>query len=398
MSKDLRDYIVKLNDRNIQRQRETGFTLYAILGAIIYCVFYLIDNLSVLTLAKNSDQYYLVIVITSNIVFTLFIINLTFLTKTRKTRNTKVFHQEPLKIEFRDIPVFLAFGIISYLNFHSIQFSPCSIFTCFLTAFGVIVLLNFLSPFAAVIIRRVILYKKKKRGNSVEIIDFTMFNGKATKLFTISLLSYSAIMISLIIAAIVYAGIEFTSDAISLTVKFTLVLYGLLYLLKCAIETRSKKNKNTELEDFEKEIFFEQLSDEEIAKRFENDFDGIPFSKWLDKKQIEVYQFFEKKRGEFLNIDYLITQVDQIDKDKMPYEFNGRLEGIIKEQSRLLSETGDFVQKTSNAFKNLRAFASLNNNEFAQLNTVQTLFQNNVSGFNISYSNVSDKILGRQRL
>lgn len=46
--RDLKDYIVKLNDRNIQRQRETGFTLYAILGAIIFCIFYLIDNIGFL--------------------------------------------------------------------------------------------------------------------------------------------------------------------------------------------------------------------------------------------------------------------------------------------------------------------------------------------------------------
>ena len=67
--RDLKDYIVKLNDRNIQRQRETGFTLYAILGAIIFCFFYLIDNIGVFISIKNDIDFLNIAVVTSNTIF-----------------------------------------------------------------------------------------------------------------------------------------------------------------------------------------------------------------------------------------------------------------------------------------------------------------------------------------
>ena len=174
MSKDLRDYIIKLNDRNIQRQRETGFTLYAILGAIIYCIYFLIDNIEVIFVIKTSDDYYLISVITSNILFALFFLYVSYQTKTRKKQITKIFpYHEPLKIEFVDLPVILIFAIIAYINFSSIQLSPSKLFTCFLSVFGTLSALNLVSPFIAVLFRKIRLYQKKKRGNSIEKIDFT---------------------------------------------------------------------------------------------------------------------------------------------------------------------------------------------------------------------------------
>lgn len=398
MSKDLRDYIVKLNDRNIQRQRETGFTLYAILGAIIYCIYFLIDNLNALFIIKKTYDYFLVMTITSNLLFALFILSMSFHIKTRKKRITKIFpYQVPLKIEFSDIPIFLTFAIISYLNFFSIQFSPFKIFTWFLSVFGVIVTLNLVSPFVAVLIRQIKLYRKQKKGHSVEKIDFTAFNQTTIKTFSISFFLYSIVLFTLAGISIANSDLKFEVTQFSLIIKYTIIFYGFLYLVKLAIDIRTLQNRHTELEDFEKEIFFEKLSDEEIAKRFEHEFDGIPFSKWLTDKQNEIINHFDTKRQEFLKSDLLLLNIDQIDKNKMPHEYIGRLDSVINEQSRLLSETSDFVQKISSAFKNLRNFGSLNDAEFVQLNYIQTLLQNNISSFNITYHNLTNKIEDRQK-
>lgn len=398
MSKDLRDYIVKLNDRNIQRQRETGFTLYAIFGALVYCIYFLIDNLKVLQLIKTTYDYFLVMTITSNVLFALFILSMSFHVGTRKTKITKIFpYREPLKIEFSDIPLFLIFIIISYLNFFSIQFSPFRLFTWSLYLFGIIVTLNLLSPFVVVLIGKINIYSKKKKGNSIEKIDFTAFNQTTINRFSISFFLYSLVLFTFVFLSIFNAELNCDVDNLSLTIKYTLIFYGFLYLIKLAINISSLQGRNSELENFEKEIFFEKLSEEEIAKRFEHEFDGIPFSKWVSDKQTEIITYFDTKRKEFLNTDVLILNVDQIDKSQMPHEYHGRLEVVIKEQSRLLSEASDFVQKISYAFKNLRNFGSLNDLEFNQLNYVQDLLQNNISGFNTLYQSLSNKIIERQK-
>ncbi|MES2727254.1 MAG: hypothetical protein V4643_09145, partial [Bacteroidota bacterium] len=124
---------------------------------------------------------------------------------------------------------------------------------------------------------------------------------------------------------------------------------------------------------------------------------GVPFSKWITNKHMEVIDFFDRKRQEFISCDILIIDLDNISKNTLQFEYNGRLNKIIAEQARLNKETDDFIQKLSSTFNNLKTFASLNDVEIQDLNYVQSFLNNNNRGFNNLYFNLSKQITERQK-
>lgn len=397
MERDLKEYIVKLNDRNIQRQRETGFTLYAILGAIIFCFFFLIDNLSIFSEIINNNNHLDIAIIISNSLFILFFLYLAYETTTSHRKLTKIFpSQQPLTIEFVDIPLFIALILISFLNFLNLNNSQNISHYYYLLIFGIIAILNILLPFIIKVFSLIKRKRKKKKGLSVEIIDFTTFDKKTIKAISFGFLSYTIILT--VLSIILLSKVKFDLDTIAITaiIKYTIIFFGLLFLIKTSINIKSKQNDNNQLEDFEKEIFFEDLKNEEISKRFEREFAGVPFSKWITNKHIEIMNFFDTKRQEFLGADLLIIDVDNVDKNKMKHEYIGRLNDIIKKQLELLNDTNDFVQRIRTTFSNLKNFGSLNDDEVQQLNFVYNFLKNSILGFNNQYRNLSKKIADRQ--
>jgi len=395
--RDLKDYIVKLNDRNIQRQRETGFTLYAILGAIIFSFFYLIDNLPTLICIKNDIEYLSISAFTANALFIFSYFYLSYETLTRKRRVTKIFpNKEPIDITIVDTPLFSAFAVICFLNFYILPDTQTKLHFWFSIFFGTLGGLNLLSPFIMVIWRWIKRRIKKKKGLSVEVIDFTFGNERMVKVASTFLLLYGILLLSFAILTIFSIDLNIKANSTAEVTKYTSIFFGLLFLIKTATDIKAKEKDNNQLEDFEKEIFFDDISNKEIAHRFENEFAHVPFSKWMTNKHSEVMNYFNTKRQEFLACDLLIADLDRIDKATLNFEYNGRLNKIIAEQLRLLNETNDFAQKIRTTFNNLKTYASLNGQEAQDLNYVQNYLNNNIRGFNNLYYNLSKQITDRQ--
>lgn len=396
--RDLKDYVVKLNDRNIQRQRETGFTLYAILGAIIFCFFYLIDNIPILIALKNDLNYLNIAVITANTLFTLSYFYLSYETLTRRRRVTKIFpYQEPISITIVDSPLFIAFATISFLNFRYLPNSQCSLHFWYLIFYGTLAGLNLISPFLMLIWIWIKRRTKKKKGLSIEVIDFTVGNDKMVKTASKALLIYAILLSAFTIITVLNIKLGVQATSIAEIVKYSSVFFGLLFLVKTTTDIKATEKNNNQLEDFEKEIFFDNITNEEIGKRFETEFSGVPFSKWITDKHMEVLDFFDTKRQEFIACDLLIIDLDKINRNALQYEYNGRLNKIIVEQIRLLNETNDFTQKLSSTFNNLKTFASLNDAEIQDLTYVHSFLNNNIRGFNNLYFNLSKQITERQK-
>lgn len=395
--RDLKDYIVKLNDRNIQRQRETGFTLYAILGSIVFCVFYLIDNIEIPSAIYADNKFRNIAVFSANATFIASLFYFSYETATRRQTLTKIFpYKRPLNIDVSDYPFFISYLTISILNFWLLGQHQNAWHKVFLWIFMLLTFFNVLSPFVIQLFGYFSRRRKKKKGQTVEEFDFTFFNKKVIRIFSIVFLSYATIL------SIYWVFITFKIDfslspkEIASISKYVVIYFAFLYLIKKAMDIKSKEHNNNQLEDFEKEIFFENISNEDIAKRYEKDFDGIPFSKWITEKQVEIMDFFDKRRQAFLAQNLLLINVDTIDKIKLPYEFAGRLQDVINNQANILTETIDFVQRISTAFNNLKNFSSLNEEEVEKLNYVQKYLNQLINSFNIQYSNLSEQIESRQ--
>lgn len=395
--RDLKDYIVKLNDRNIQRQRETGFTLYAIWGSIVFCVFYLIDNIEIPFGIYTNNKFLNVAVFSANAIFIISLFYFSYGTATRRQTLTKIFpYKRPFNIDISDYPFFILYLTISILNFWLLGQQQNTWHKIFLWIFMLLTFLNVLSPFVIKLFGNLSRRRKKKKGHTIEEFDFTFFNKKVIRIFSIIFLSYATILSVYWFFVAFKIHFCLNSKQIAAISKYLVIYFAFLFLIKKAMEIKSKEHDNNQLEDFEKEIFFENISNEDIAKRYEKDYDGIPFSKWITEKQLEIMDFFENKRQDFLAQNLLLINVDKIDMTALPYEFTGRLQDIINNQANILTETIDFVQRISNAFNDLKNFSSLNEEEVDRLNYVQNYLNQLINSLNIQYNYLSAQIESRQ--
>jgi hypothetical protein len=395
--RDLKDYIVKLNDRNIQRQRESGFTLYTIIGAIIFCFIHLLDNFEIAIRIINDLKHLYITVIVSNAIFLFSFFYLSYNSATRKITLTKIFpFKRPFDFEIGYYIFFIFYLTISIFNFILLPKVQHIWHIIFLLIFGILTLLNVISPFVIKFFESKKINEKKKKGYSIEEFDFTFFNESLSKNISIVLFCWAITLFVFWIFILYNIDFNLETKLISSTSKYVLVYFALLYLIKKALDLKSKEQENYQLEYFEKEIFFQNISNDEIKNKFENDFDGIPFSKWISNKHIEIINFFEIKSQEFISQDILINELNTIEKTKYTFEFSGRLQSIIDNQSKYLKETTDFVQRISVAFNDLKNFSSLNDDEINQLNYVHNYLNQSINGFNILYNNLSSHIILQQ--
>lgn len=391
--RDLKEYIVKLNDRNIQRQRETGFTLYAIIGSIVFCVFYLIDNIEIAFSICTKTNFLNFAAFMANAVFIFSFFYFSYGSATRRQTLTKIFpYKTPLSLSIGDFPLIISYLSISIINFCLIGQSQNNWHKYFFGIFGFLTLLNCLLPYGIMLYGSYSRSQKKKKGHSIEEFDFTFFNKGLISAISKGFLFY-AIVLSLFWLWVVHM-VEFAikpNDIGSIS-KYVILYFALFYLIMKAMDIKSKEHNNNQLEDFEKEIFFENISNEDIAKKYEKDFDGIPFSKWITEKQLEIANFYDLKRSDFVKQAILLQDVDNVDVKQFPYEVSGRLQDVVKNQINLLNETNDFVQRISVAFNNLKNFSSLNEEELDKLNFVQNFLNQSIMSFNRQYSNLSHQI------
>ena len=384
--RDLKDYIVKLNDRNIQRQRESGFTLYAVAAGIIYCVFFLIDNIKITYDIKNSINLN-VCIFTANFLLIMSLFFAAYSASKNKAFVNKIFpYQQPFSIDIEDSLLLISYAIVGCLNFFCLKHYDGKLHSLFFIVFGTVALSNVASPFIIKGYRFYNKWKKKRNKQSSELIDFT-FKSEISKGAAIGLTIYGIVFGTFYFYFWLKTMFDIDAATASIIIKFTVCFFSLLYLIKIAISIHEKQQFNHTLEEFEKEIFFDNITNEQIANKYESIFFGIPISRWLSFKQIEILNFFDKKRQEFiLQTARLISQNDDLGN------CHYIVQSVKEEQLKILDDSKDFVQMVNSNFVNLSKFGSLNDKEIDELSNVQMQLNQEISGFNLDYKQLSKKI------
>lgn len=389
--RDLKEYVVKLNDRNIQRQRESGFTLYATFGISIFCFLYLLENLDIGVIIITNPTNFIIATIISNIILSIFFLFLSYKTLTRNLRFTKIFPEsKQFYFESQDILLFVGLLIIACFNFFAIDFSQSFLENAIFGFFGLISFLNIIVPFFYVEYFKSKIKKKTTENIEVENLSYSYLNYEKSKKLGVGIIIYALIFLTIIFSYCFYSKINVQIEDIKSVSKYTLMFFSFLYSINLAMNLNDNIKNNNLLEDFEKEIFFDNISNKEIAQKFEKDFSGIPFSRWIKQRQIEILDFFEIKRKEFLAQGLRFNDVQNTEKSDKSY--NIKLDDIINTKKLMFNETKTFIEKNQNTFSDLNNLASLNEEENELLNFVIVFLNQNISSFNNSQLNLEKQI------
>ena len=252
--------------------------------------------------------------------------------------------------------------------------------------------MNAISPLFFFFYKKINRFYKERKGETVEEVDYTMFNKKDTK----TLIKTSIICFIILSAFSLYIlnrlSLKINSNNTVQLIKYILIAYALIFLIKRIYKLKIDKDHFEEIEEFEKDIFFHSYSNEEIIEKFEAEYYGIPVTKWINNKYMEIQEFFELKRQEHQECELNLLDLQKIDKKSLEYEYLGRLNDIKRVRDELLTETKIEVNKFNNHFKSLGRFASLNNEEVTQLRETQIFLNNCIHHFNIRYNLINTRI------
>jgi|GEM_PF-3949580 len=335
-------YISKLNDRNLNRQQASGFTIWAILGILAFLVLDLSEKIpsvyysielkfySIIILAMITDFLPLVFFI-----YSILILNSTIFGK-RRFSSTVESKSEMLTL----IPFCFVLIVFSIINLEAaslvttLNISPW-VFQVFALYFGI----NGISP----IIKKAYQFRKSLKAKTY-YPEISWFSIKTRTIFSIVFTIMAIISSFLLYLIIRDITISLEAAEISLIIKTDIEILAILILILFLFNVINSSNRFDWLENLEREIYIDDLSEIEIKEKLEREYIGYDIFKWLSKRE----EILNKKVNEILTLlEDGKQKLDEIEKIDPKYQFEivGKTDEIFTKLKRKSDEYRSLVKQ-----------------------------------------------------
>lgn len=286
-------YISKLNDRNLSRQSASGFTLWALIGALVYLLAIIINNFVQILNYNDTKLWFLPIlglVIGAGYFSFLGALSiLSWLSPEKVLRKVR-----PRLDIFADsiisIPINISYLLYAILYFYlalNASIYNLSIFTCILLG------IFFIHNPTYIIYKEIkeLFDKVRKKYFYREVDDMLIWaNASISICVAFLLLITVAGLFLLFFKYLNYKDMTLILkvNQMKLLLMTSLELFGLNILVIILFRQYSQLHKYDWLENLEKDIYLKDLSNEEIIEKLESHFLGISPKAWIEKKRTQL--------------------------------------------------------------------------------------------------------------
>lgn len=341
--KDWLEYLDNLNIREISKRNSSGFTTWALFGLIGFISFRVLDILP--TVCMDIERVFLIKLFMTNffnlcIVISVFMVFLAMTPRLYKRKiytifmwNTYVFVRAVLFFIYI-IGFFSNIYIAFVLKNYKLNILPYRFFTIYVTVFIIGILIN--------------IFFTKKENNMPRIDSGYLYNNPKHINLVKNIYLFFCLVLSLSLAFSIYQIMQnynILNYLIILKLVFYLITFiGAIILLVFNIIILIR---NIGLEDFERKIMLQNLSENEIVKEFIDKFVGKDITQWLKEIEDETKEITTR----FIKLyDKFNKEIDSLDKNEK--DLNKRImkaETILKN----ITERGKNVSKKDiEKFKN----------------------------------------------
>lgn len=299
--KDWLVYLDNLNNREISKRNSSGFTTWALFGLIGFISFKVLDILP--TVCMDMKKVFLSKLFMTNflnlcIVISVFMFFLLMTPRLDKRKiytkfmwNTYTFVRGVLCFIYI-IGFFSNIYIAFVLKYYKLNILPYRFFTIYVTVFLIAILIN--------------IFFTKKENNMPRIDSGYFYNPKHINLVK-NIYLFFCLVLSLSLAFSIYQIMQ-NYNILNYLIILKLVFYlstfiGAIILLVFNIIILIR---NVGLEDFERKIILQNLSENEIVKEFIDKFIGKDITQWLNEIEDEtkeektiIREAYDKLENEF---------------------------------------------------------------------------------------------------
>ncbi|MFN3754028.1 hypothetical protein [Flavobacterium sp.] len=348
----MKNYVSKLNDRNLQRKRESGMTSYVLYSIVIIVLYKIFEFYPLIPFRKSFWEILPLLVCTFNFILGFVIIRMVYMQTSNHVSNLRIFLNsnsihlldEVLLYSLLLIPS-VSTIVVSIRNYHN------NIENGYFITMSIILLIFLILIFG-------LLNSEKNSKNSyLEIFDGT--GERTNDRDKWSIIVYLISLFFIIFSA--YTLFNFQTNIAKINVfLFGVFFYALPCILLEILELRESDNFTQSLENLEYEINVRGLSDEEIKIRLQQNYYGFYISDWINyNSQLfeDIKLDFEKKQA---NIQLEEVKLSKIDKELFPDEYRIKSKDISTSKVQSIRELNSFC------FKKLQEMSTILNND--QLN------------------------------
>lgn len=365
----MRNYISKINDRNLQRKRESGLTTYALYSVLLLIIYKSAEQYPIIPFKSNFWEVTYIFTCTINILLSITIIysvyelTLGHLSSIRLILKSN--QSDRLLENILQLTTFLLLPVtLNGLTFYH-QFQYKNNFNWFFLILGAIL---------ALVTILVLFLKRKERkiNHTYEVFEGTGNVGTDKDFVSILLYTFGTIVISF---SLFYAFTFQTTIAKNLTVIYCTLLYSIPLILIKIIDLRKNDSFTTSLENLEYEINVRNLSDDEIRERLQKNYMGFLLSEWIAYNTKHLADFQNEvttKKGEIATME---QELSKIDATEYPLEIKGRKERIEKEKFGLKSKIEKFYNDKLNEIENVWEDSKLEPTERSELSKLYNTFK-----------------------
>lgn len=365
----MRNYISKVNDRNLQRKRESGLTTYALCSVLLVIIYKSAEQYPTIPFKSNFWDVIYIFTCTINtllsivIIYSVYELTLGHLSSIRlilKSDQSKRLLEDILQLTtFLFLPVTIN-GLTFYYQF---QYKNNSMWFFLILGLTIVIVMFF-----AFFIES----KGRKINHSYEVFEGTGNVGTDKDPF--SILFYT--LGSTVIAFSVYYAFTFqTIIAKNTIVIYCTLLYFIPLILIKIIDLRRKDSFTKSLENLEYEINVKDMSDDEIRERLQKNYMGFLLSEWIAYNTKHLADFLNNvltKKGEVKTME---QDLAKIAPNEYPIEFRGRKRKIEIEKLELKSNIEKFFNDKLNEIENVWKDSKLEPVERSKLSTLYNTFK-----------------------
>ena len=358
---NFKNFISKLNDRNLQRKRESGMTSYVLYSALLFCIyklykntFYYFQNLENLEI---HNSIFLVSFV-SNSMVALYFIAMSFRPEKNVFSNFTTIKYDKSNISFYGYVLMITFFLIpASSTFFSVIYRTENLN---IEYYFVLVILNIISI--------VIVLKSILKKNNIKIVKSSTDEDNKPIEALLFFISCGVIIFSLIMSIKVELFEKF------IFIKIILLLYVILFIFDRIIDQNKSDDNTFNLENFEYEIYLKNLTDDQIREKLQENYVGYFIDYWIDFNNKKYNDFSYNIENKIENIKLELQKLDQdVDKKKYPIEFDGRKKQILGNfQDKLKIEVSNFSKLLNEIGKINKDKSTLSDTESQQLSDLET--------------------------
>lgn len=357
---NLKNFISKLNDRNLQRKRESGITSYVLLSVLMFCIYKLYKNLSFYILFNKDfslTQSIQLVCFMSNALVAVYFIISTFQTNKMPFSNLKVIKYDKKNFNLFSYLILLflyLIPIISTILSYKTQSSELSKNYYYVIGFlNFVLMVSLFEPFIST----------KKQLKIINSSD-----SSTGLIFTIFIISIFVIIYSLALAFDINLFEKF------IFIKIIVLFYTILFILDKIVEQEKNDTYTINLENFEYEIYLKNLNDAEIRNILQENYIGYLIEYWIEFNTKEIKKFEEGINLKKIEINSKLSELEgKVNKTKYPIEFDARKNSIIESlKNEIEIKIPNFEKTLLDILKIIKDNNSLSELEVSQLNQLKS--------------------------